>query len=303
MSNTATREIVAAAARNGLVVPAFNIPYLPMMEPVVDALRENRAFGLIQVARLEWMKFKAGSLKAIRDTYEACKDERFTRLHLDHVPVIDEDHQSVDVAAIIKEAITLGYESVMVDGSRLPLDENIAATAEVVRQAHAAGIPCEAELGAVLGHEAGPLPPYEELFRSGRGFTDPAEAQRFVAETDVDWLSVAVGNIHGAISGAAKSAKKVEARLNIEHLDRIRAAVGGNVPLVLHGGSGIAKASILDGVRHGIAKINIGTAVRQAYEAGAAVSPAEARRRTAAAVTAVIRDELEIAGSADRLLK
>jgi len=113
---------------------------------------------------------------------------------------------------------------------------------------------------------------------------------------------VAVGNIHGAISGAAKNAQKVEARLDIAHLDRIRGAVGG-VPLVLHGGSGIAKASILAGIRHGIAKINIGTTIRQAYEAGAAVSPAEARRRTAAAAMAVIRDELEIAGSADRLLK
>lgn len=303
MSKLSTREIVASAARSGLVVPAFNIPHLPMMEPVVEALREARAFGLIQVARLEWMKFKAESLKAIRDTYEEFKDERFTRLHLDHVPVIDEDHLRVDVAAIIREAITLGYESVMVDGSRLPLDENIAATAEVVRMAHAAGIPCEAELGAVLGHEAGPLPPYEELFRSGRGFTDPEEARRFVAETGVDWLSVAVGNIHGAISGAAKSEKKVEARLNIGHLDRIRAAVGGDVPLVLHGGSGIAKASILEGVRHGIAKINIGTAIRQAYESGAAVSPAEARRRTKDAVLATIRDELGMAGSADKLLK
>ncbi len=303
MSRISTREIVASAARSGLVVPAFNIPHLPMMEPVVEALRETRAFGLIQVARLEWMKFKAESLKAIRDTYEEFKDERFTRLHLDHVPVIDEDHLRVDVAAIIREAIALGYESVMVDGSRLPLDENIAATAEVVRLAHAAGIPCEAELGAVLGHEAGPLPPYEELFRSGRGFTDPEEARRFVAETGVDWLSVAVGNIHGAISGAAKSEKKVEARLNIGHLDRIRAAVGGDVPLVLHGGSGIAKASILEGVRHGIAKINIGTAIRQAYESGAAVSPAEARKRTKDAVLAAIRDELEMEGSADKLLK
>ena len=156
---------------------------------------------------------------------------------------------------------------------------------------------------SVLGHEAGPLPPYEELFRSGRGFTDPEEARRFVAETGVDWLSVAVGNIHGAISGAAKSEKKVEARLNIGHLDRIRAAVGGDVPLVLHGGSGIAKASILEGVRHGIAKINIGTAIRQAYESGAAVSPAEARRRTKDAVLATIRDELGMAGSADKLLK
>jgi ketose-bisphosphate aldolase len=290
------------AAKDGLVIPAFNIPHLPMMEPIVEALRDARAFGLIQVARLEWMKFKSGSLKAIRDTYAGCKDERFTRLHLDHVPVIDEDNLTVDVEAIIAEAISLGYESVMVDGSRLPLDGNIEATLKVVRMAHLAGIPVEAELGAVLGHESGPLPPYEELFLSGRGFTDPGEARRFVAETGVDWLSVAIGNIHGAISGAAKSAKKVEARINVEQLDRIRESVGG-VPLVLHGGSGIRKESILAGVRHGIAKINIGTTLRQAYEAGAAISPAEARQRTAAAASAVIRDELEIVGSADRLIK
>jgi ketose-bisphosphate aldolase len=302
MPRLSTREIMLQAAKAGLVIPAFNIPHLPMMEPIVEALRDARAFGLIQVARLEWMKFKSGSLKAIRDTYAGCKDERFTRLHLDHVPVIDEDNLTVDVEAIIAEAISLGYESVMVDGSRLPLDGNIEATLKVVRMAHLAGIPVEAELGAVLGHESGPLPPYEELFLSGRGFTDPGEARRFVAETGVDWLSVAIGNIHGAISGAAKSAKKVEARINVEQLDRIRESVGG-VPLVLHGGSGIRKESILAGVKHGIAKINIGTTLRQAYESGAAISPAEARQRTAAAAAAVIRDELEIVGSADRLIK
>jgi ketose-bisphosphate aldolase len=302
MSRRSTREIMLLAAKTGLVVPAFNIPHLPMMEPIMEALRETRAFGLIQVARLEWMKFKSGSLKAIRDTYAGCKDERFTRLHLDHVPVIDEDNLAVDVEAIIAEALALGYESVMVDGSRLPLEGNIEATLKVVTMAHRAGIPVEAELGAVLGHESGPLPPYEELFRSGRGFTDPSEAKRFVAETGVDWLSVAIGNIHGAISGAAKSAKKVEARINIEHLDRIREAIGG-VPLVLHGGSGIRKESILAGVKHGIAKINIGTTLRQAYESGAAVSASEARRRTAAAAASVIRDELEIVGSADKLVQ
>ncbi len=297
MSRATTRDIILRAAAQGLVVPAFNIPHLPMMEPIVAALRETRAFGLIQVARLEWMKFKSGSLKAIRDTYAACRDERFTRLHLDHVPVIDEDNLPVDVEAVIGEAIALGYESVMVDGSRLSLEDNIAATRKVVAMARVAGLPVEAELGAVLGHEAGPLPPYEELFASGRGFTDPADARRFMAESGADWLSVAVGNIHGAISGAAKSAKKVEARIQIDHLDRIRQAVGG-VPLVLHGGSGIRKDSIQAAIRHGIAKINVGTTLRQAYEAGLAVSPAEAVARTRAAALDVIRNELEIVDSA-----
>jgi fructose/tagatose bisphosphate aldolase len=259
-------------------------------------LRDTEAFGLIAVARLEWVKFKAGSLRAIRDEYLRCRDERYMRLHLDHVPVIDEDWKPVDYLDIIGEALRLGYHSVMVDGSRLALAENIAATRRVVELAHAAGVPAEGELGAVMGHEAGPLPPYEELLKSGKGFTDPAEARRFVAETGVDWLSVAIGNIHGAISGAAKDAQKVRARLVIPHLKKIRRVV--SVPLVLHGGSGIRKEYVLEGVRNGIAKINVGMAIRQPFETGSRTSVAEGQEATYRAVTEVIRNELEIAGSA-----
>jgi len=91
----------------------------------------------------------------------------------------------------MQRAVRAGYGSVMVDGSRLPLEDNIECTRAVVEIAYAAGIPVEAELGAIMGHEAGPLPPYDELFESGRGFTDPAQAKRFVEETNVDWLSIA----------------------------------------------------------------------------------------------------------------
>lgn len=294
-----TRELMLNAFEAGTMIPAFNIPYLPMMEPVVRALGDTRAFGLIQAARPDWEKFDAEGPSPVRDEYEKVKDERFTRLHLDHVPVIDEDGFRVDYAGIIAEALRLGYESVMVDGSRLPLEGNIAATAQVVQMAHAEGVPVEAELGAVLGHEAGPLPPYEELFASGKGFTDPDDAKQFVAETGVDWLSVAIGNIHGAISGAAKSQKKVAARLNIDHLDRIRRAT--SVPLVLHGGSGIRKNSVLEAIRHGIAKINIGTAIRQAYEAARAESVQAAQDEVYRTCVGLIADELEVAGSADAL--
>jgi ketose-bisphosphate aldolase len=294
-----TREIIQSALAARTVVPAFNIPYLPMMAPVVAALRDTGAFGLIQVARLEWEKFQARSLKAIRDEYEATKDERYTRLHLDHVPVIDEDNRRVDYHAIIAEAIALGYQSVMVDGSRLPLDENIAATREVADLAHAAGIPLEAELGAVLGHEAGPLPPYDELFASGRGFTDPDDAARFVRESGADWLSVAIGNVHGAITAAQKDRKKVEAKLNIEHLVLLRRAAG--VPLVLHGGSGVRKECILRAIQEGIAKINVGTAIRQPYEVGAKQSVAHGQAACCRATVDVITSELQIAGSAARI--
>jgi fructose/tagatose bisphosphate aldolase len=186
------------------------------------------------------------------------------RLHLDHVPVIDEDGQRVDYLAIIRQAIGLGYDSVMVDGSRLPLDENIAATRAVAALAHQAGIPCEAELGAVLGHEAGPLPPYDELFASGKGFTKVDEAVRFVAETGCDWLSVSIGNVHGAISAGYKDQKKIAARLDLDHLERLFKATA--IPLVLHGGSGIQREFVLASFQKGIAKINVGTEIRQAYE-------------------------------------
>ena len=188
----------------------------------------------------------------------------------------------------------------MVDGSRLELDENIAATSRVAKMAHEAGIPVEGELGAVLGHEAGPLPPYEELFATGKGFTDPAQARRFVEETGLDWLSVAIGNIHGAISGAAKSQKKLQARLNIEHLHCLREAT--DVPLVLHGGSGIQKEFLIQAFGAGISKINIGTTIRQAYESLCQESLQKAQEKVYNVVVGLITDELEVAGSAAVLL-
>lgn len=295
LGNTA---IMRNAWKARTAIPAFNIPYLPMMEPVVRALHDTRSFGFIAVARLEWIKFESGSLRHIYDEYERVKDERFTRLHLDHVPVIDEDQLLVDYMKDLTEAADMGYDSVMVDGSRLSLDENIAATRNVVEMAHACGIPVEAELGSIVGHEAGPMPPYEELFASGKGFTDPDEARRFVAETGVDWLSIAIGNIHGAISSARKE-KKTEARLSIDRLDAISAAVG--IPLVLHGGTGIRKEHTLEAVRHGIAKINVATAIRQPYEALIGRSVEAAQGAVYDTMLELIRDELELENSVDAI--
>lgn len=257
-------EIVRAAGAAGLAVPAFNIPYLPMMEPVCRAVADSDAFAFVEVARLEWTKFEAKGPAAVIEEFRRFADRDHLRLHLDHVPVIDEDGLRVDYLGIVREALDLGYDSVMVDGSRLPLDENIAATRAVADAAHAAGVPCEAELGAILGHEDGPMPPYEEVFASGRGFTKIDEARRFARESGCDWLSVAVGNIHGAISAAFKDRKKDEAKLDLEHLARLHEAAG--VPLVLHGGTGIKKEYLQAATRSGIVKINVGTEIRQPYE-------------------------------------
>lgn len=300
MESISIGEIMRRAQKKGVVVPGFNIPYLPMMEPVVRALKDTGTFGLIMVARLEWVKFHAGSMAMIREEYERQKDPRHTRLHLDHVPVIDEDHLVVDYERIISEALDLGYDSVMIDGSRLTLEENIVATGRVVRMSHMSGIPVEAELGAVMGHEEGPLPPYEELYSSGKGFTAPEDAVRFIRETGADWLSVAIGNVHGAISGAARSRRKIEARLNIDHLRRISEAV--EVPLVLHGGTGIGKRFLIQSFRNGIAKINIATAIRQPYEKKMDQSADEAREAVYQEMLDLINHQLQITGSAEKLL-
>ncbi len=297
MNQLTTGEIVRAAWASGQVVPGFNIPYLPMMAPVVQALRDGDCLGLIMVARLEWLKFESRSLRAIRAEYELVKDEVHTRLHLDHVPVIDEDDLRVDYQAVIAEALDLGYESVMVDGSRLPLAENIACSAAVVRLAADYGVPVEAELGAVMGHESGPLPSYEELFASKKGFTDPDEAARFVQETGVDWLSVAVGNIHGAISAAAKGREKPRARLDLEQLERLSRAA--RLPLVLHGGTGIAPSAIQAAIKRGIAKINVATAIRQPYEQALPRGIPAAQQAVYDAMLALLRDELQLVNRAE----
>ena len=293
------RDLMLYAWDHKSAIPGFNIPYLPMMEPVVRALRDTRCFGLIMVARLEWVKFESGGPVSIFEEYQRVKDERYTRLHMDHVPIIDEDELKVDYEAILSEAITLGYHSVMVDGSRLSLEDNIAATKRIVEMAHAKGVVVEAELGAVLGHESGPMPPYDELFESGKGFTDPEEARRFAEETGTDWLSVAIGSVHGAISASQRKEKKVEARLSIDRLIELKEAT--NIPLVLHGGTGIQKKYIQDAIMNGISKINVATAIRQPYEAIIEQDLDKAVQAVYEATVAVIRDELNLEDSIDKL--
>ncbi|MBO5502054.1 MAG: class II fructose-bisphosphate aldolase, partial [Clostridia bacterium] len=196
-----TRIIVRKALENGLVIPAFNIPHPPMLKAIAQAIVDENSVAMIQVARLEWEKFESESLENIAEEYAKYAVEGHTLLHLDHVPVIDEDHKEVDYIPIIKRAISAGYGSVMVDASRLDLEGNIAATRAVADIAHAAGIPVEAELGAVMGHETEQTSiPYEEIFAKKMGFTRVDEALKFVKESECDWLSVAVGSVHGAIA-------------------------------------------------------------------------------------------------------
>ncbi|NLE66791.1 MAG: class II fructose-bisphosphate aldolase [Lentisphaerae bacterium] len=292
-------EIVDRACRNQTVVPAFNAAYLPMIKPIIDALKKTGTFALVEAARPDVEKFGARSFREVAEEFRKHANPKYTALHLDHVPVIDEDGRTVDWEKLIRDGISFGYDSVMIDGSRLPFEENVRITREVADIAHGKGVAVEAELGAVLGHEQGPLPDYEELFASGKGFTDAAQAAEFARRTGVDWLSVAIGNVHGALAEGAKDRKKPAARLDIEHLKKLRTAAG--IPLVLHGGSGIQQAYVLEAIKNGIAKINVGTEIRQVYESAMKERPGDivhAQAQVEKSVTGLVCDYYRCGGSA-----
>ena len=109
------KEIVSLARKNEIFIPAFNIPYLPMTEPVAEAVKDENSVAIIHVARVEWEKFEAKSLEAAAGEYRKYEKPGYTILGLDHIPVIDEDQKRVDYMQIIRRAVEAGYQSVMID--------------------------------------------------------------------------------------------------------------------------------------------------------------------------------------------
>ena len=103
-----TGEIIRKARALGIGLPAFNVAHLPMTEPIIRAVRDQDSFALVEVSRIDWVKFGAQSPAAVIAEFRKWDDPAHVRIHLDHVPVIDEDHKKVDYRAIITEAISLG---------------------------------------------------------------------------------------------------------------------------------------------------------------------------------------------------
>ena len=161
-------------------------------------------------------------------------------LHLDHGDTFER----------VMGCIAAGFTSVMLDASQLPLAENIAATQEVVRAAHAAGVSAEAELGRIGGSETG-----VDLSDDESALTDPDEARAFVDATGVDALAVSVGTVHGFYKG--------EPKVRLDLLEKIAEKV--SIPLVLHGGSGTPDDVVREAIRLGVAKVNICTEVLAAW--------------------------------------
>lgn len=230
------KEMLADAQKRHYALPAFDVSNYEMMRAVLDTCEEEHSPALLMGLGVDLegkgMNLIASMIAEASKFYSVpiC-------LHLDHATDL----------ALIKQAAAAGFSSVMYDGSVLPFEQNARNTAEVVRFAHGAGLTVEAELGhvgnAMVGNETDTKineDPEDTL-------TDPADVVRFIDQTDVDALAIAIGTAHGVY--------KKTPTLRIDRLDEITAVCGR--PLVLHGGSGTPDDQIKTAIDHGITKINI----------------------------------------------
>jgi len=221
------------AQAGGYALPCFDTFEMHGTLGIFDALEAKRAPGIVGL-------------------YSGLFDRPHPRAFADYVRAMAEE-ATVPVSIILDhgasfehciKALDAGFSDVMYDGSKLPLEENMATTRLVVRAAHAVGAAVEAELGHVgVGRT------YKEFGALGKGFTEPQAVVRFVEETGVDFLAIAIGTAHGLYAG--------DPELDFELLRQIRTRV--DLPLVLHGGSGVTEEQFRTAIANGICKINVAT--------------------------------------------
>jgi len=235
---TPTAQIVADAAASSGGAPAFNGITLEHGEAVVRAA-ERAGRPVILALSHNAVRFH-GALRPVTAAYRALAEDAGVPvgLHLDHVEDL----------ALVEEAAGLGFGSVMFDAATLPYADNVRATREAARLLHDAGLWLESELGEIGGKDGAHAPHVR---------TDPDEAARYVAETGVDALAVAVGSSH-AMTGRTAS-------LDLDLVGRLRRSVP--VPLVLHGSSGVPDEGLRAAVAAGLVKVNVGTQLNIAYTA------------------------------------
>ncbi|MEE6452392.1 tagatose-bisphosphate aldolase subunit GatY [Gottfriedia acidiceleris] len=239
---TSRSTILLEAQSKGYAVPAFNIHNLETMRVVLETAQELRSPVLIAAtpSTVSYMgeEFLIGMMEAAKKRYNIpiC-------FHLDH-------HENV---TDIKALIDSGIHSVMIDASHHDFEENIRIVREVVDYASLFGVSVEAELGRLSGVEDD-----LEVDEKDQIYTNPAQAREFVSRTGIDSLAVAIGTAHGLYKG--------EPRLDIERLSAIQKEV--NIPLVLHGASGLPDELVQKTIKNGICKVNIATELKIAFANG-----------------------------------
>jgi len=224
-------DVLKKAQSEHYAVGLFNTTDLDMLEAVIAAAEELRSPVVIGTAEI---LLPYGELKLIAPSVIAAAKRASVPVvvHYDHGLTFDR----------CMEALKLGFSSVMFDGSTKNYDENIKETLEIVKIAHSFGASVEGEIGHVGNADVGD----ENLLDM---YTTPEEAEKYISETGVDALAIAIGSAHGVY--------KKKPILNIERLKEIRAKV--DTPLVLHGGSGLSDDDFRNTIKYGIAKVNIFT--------------------------------------------
>lgn len=232
MALVAMKQLLEQAKKENRGCGAFSVGNMEMVRGAIMAAEEMNTPIILQIAevRLPNSPLEYMGPMMVQAAKEASVD---VAVHMDHGLTVE----------TIKKALELGFTSVMFDGSRLPFEENIACTKEVVELAKQYGATVEAELGLVGGSEDGKT---DHVIRC----TDPEDAKVYVKKTGVDALAVAIGNAHGDYP--------VAPTLEFGVLEQIQKNV--DVPLVLHGGSGITDEDFQHAISLGIRKVNIATA-------------------------------------------
>ncbi|MFW6386335.1 MAG: class II fructose-1,6-bisphosphate aldolase [Bacillota bacterium] len=232
-------DVLKKANEEYYAVGGFNINNLEFLQGIVEAAEEENSPLILQTSegaiRYIGMDYVVGMVEATLKQVDIP-----VALHLDHGSSYEK----------VMECIRRGYSSVMIDGSHEPFAENIELTKKVVEAAHAVGVTVEAELGMLGGTEDD-----VSVDEKDATYTDPEEAVEFVERTGVDVLAIAIGTAHGVYSG--------EPELDFERLEEINDSV--DVPLVLHGASGVPDEDVRKAVSLGINKVNVNTAFQQAY--------------------------------------
>jgi fructose-bisphosphate aldolase class II len=235
------KELLDKAHEGGYAVGAFNVNTMEQCQAIIAAAEETRSPVIIQASQ---GGLKYAGVKMISAMVKALAEDTDipVALHLDH---------GTDFKQIML-CLRHGFTSVMIDASKLPLQGNIDTTKKVCEIAHAVGVSVEAEIGKIGGTE-------DDVTVSEREatFTDPDEAAKLVNETGVDSLAIAIGTAHGPYKG--------EPKLDFDRLELIKKKL--DMPIVLHGSSGVPEASIRKAVSLGVNKINIDTDIRLSFSA------------------------------------
>ncbi|MBR4993897.1 MAG: class II fructose-1,6-bisphosphate aldolase [Lachnospiraceae bacterium] len=273
-----SEQMLLKADKEGYAVGAFNVENMEMVMAVIKACEELNAPAILQTTP-STVKYAGLDMYYANVAAAAKKASVPIALHLDH-------GNSFELAM---QALHAGYTSIMIDGSKLDFEANIALTKSVVDVCKPCGIPVEAELGKVGGKE-------DDLSCDDPGYTDPEDAVEFVEKTGVSSLAVAIGTAHGIYKG--------EPKLDMDRLSEIRKVV--SIPLVLHGASGVPDEAVRECIRRGISKVNFATELRIALSNGIkdylkedpdVFDPKKYDARGMERVTELVKGKIKVCGS------